>query len=335
MTFKEFDKLVRRYIQGECTPEEAERIEKWYASYDQKEIKDSISVQRKISIEKRLLHALQEREKIPARQKFLTLPYLSGMAAGVLLLIISVMLLDNKTGTLINPAETTANIKTRVVVNTGTQEKLLVLEDSSTILLQPGSEVIYASQRFSENREVSLSGEAFFKIKKDSHHPFLVYSGGLVTKVLGTSFNISALKNSKEVIVSVKTGKVSVFTSKEYNQQKIKQTFVLTTNQLAIYDPHADMVVKGEMKSDNEATKSRRTTPVHFANVPVHEIFKTFQDTYGIEIRFDNETLSSCTITTTMANESLFEKLDIICQAIGARYEIIDASIVIHGAGCN
>jgi transmembrane sensor len=96
--------------------------------------------------------------------------------------------------------------------NTTTAPILLTLPDSSTILLQPKSSVSYRKD-FVHNalREVYLSGEAFFTVSKNRRRPFVVYSNELVTKVLGTSFIVKAFEDARQVEVSVKTGKVSVF----------------------------------------------------------------------------------------------------------------------------
>lgn len=332
MTYQEFDKLLQRYLKGECTPEEAVLVEKWYASYD-KNITNILGDRQKASVEDRLWEAL-ETNKRSAKRRVLSRTYISGIAASLLLLVVSLWLLNDDIKAPSSPIESAVRTE-KIVSNTGATVIVHALTDGSSVALQPGSEIRYQSGQFSDNREIKLIGEAFFEVKKDKEHPFLVYTGGLVTKVLGTSFNVSARKDVKEIVVSVKTGRVSVFTQQEHKQQKeIKQEVILTPNQKAIYDTFSDKVVKGHV-TDPEKAKTERSSKIRFANVSVLEIFQTLEDNYGIEIRLDNANLSACTVTTTFANESLFEKLDIICQAIGADYKVVDASILIEGKGCN
>src|SRR5690606_37685879 len=92
----------------------------------------------------------------------------------------------------------------------------------------------------SGNREVKLTGEAFFEIKKDESRPFLVYAQGIVTKVLGTSFNIRARQGDEKIIVDVKTGKVAVFREKNSNEEP----YLLTPNQQVVYDLNSDKIVQ-------------------------------------------------------------------------------------------
>ncbi len=88
------------------------------------------------------------------------------------------------------------------------QKSRVTLPDGSTVFLNNNSRISYTS-KFVDQREIFLEGEAFFEVKKDSSKPFLVNSNGLVTKALGTSFNIKAHRGEK-VEVGLVTGKISV-----------------------------------------------------------------------------------------------------------------------------
>ena len=50
---------------------------------------------------------------------------------------------------------------------------------------------------------------------------------------------------------------------------------------------------------------------------------------------YDVDLLSKCTVTADLRNEPFFRKLDLICKAIGATYEVIDGQVVIITKGCN
>ena len=95
------------------------------------------------------------------------------------------------------------------VVNSGSTAQKVTLQDGSTVILEPGGELRY-NETFLNAREVYLSGDAFFEVTKDASRPFLVYANEITTKVLGTSFRIKANQGEKEIVVAVKTGKVSV-----------------------------------------------------------------------------------------------------------------------------
>lgn len=71
-----------------------------------------------------------------------------------------------------------------------------------------------------------------------------------------------------------------------------------------------------------------------FENAPVSEIFTALETAYGVDIVFDEETLSSCRLTTSLSAETLFDKLAVICEGIGASYKVVDAQVVVTGRGC-
>jgi hypothetical protein len=70
-----------------------------------------------------------------------------------------------------------------------------------------------------------------------------------------------------------------------------------------------------------------------FNNV-IAEVFKTLEKAYGINIVYDAEVMKNCYLTASLDDEPLFEKLNLICKTIDAKYEQVDAQIVIYSNGC-
>src|SRR5690606_4748296 len=97
----------------------------------------------------------------------------------------------------------------RTVKNDG-EPKQLLLPDGSTVWLNSESQIQYADNFTGKTREIFLSGEASFDVKRDESKPFIVHTGSLATQVLGTSFNIRAYIEQTDIEVTVSSGKVSV-----------------------------------------------------------------------------------------------------------------------------
>ncbi len=99
-----------------------------------------------------------------------------------------------------------------ILYSTGNDEKNLLVElsDGSRIFLNRNSELSYRSDFGKTGRNVSLRGEAFFEISKDTSKPFTIDAGNAYVKVVGTSFNVITSNQHSEVEVFVKTGKVLV-----------------------------------------------------------------------------------------------------------------------------
>ena len=221
--------------------------------------------------------------------------------------------------------------------NTSGEELRLHLSDGSTVILEGGSRFryqrVFANDQF---REVFLSGEAFFQVAKDPARPFLVHTGEVVTRVLGTSFRVKAPEDNGEVVVSVRTGKVSVYAlgHGEGEAESQKNGVILLPNQQVTYSREQYSFGKALVAQPEILTPSIKQSDFTFENTPIKEVFQVLQNAYGVEIIFDEDVMSNCFITAPLGSESLFDKLRIICRTIGARYEIIDARVVITSAGC-
>jgi hypothetical protein len=220
--------------------------------------------------------------------------------------------------------------------NNSQQIQKVELSDGSIVSLEPGGELRYP-EKFGQTREVFLSGEAFFEITKDAAHPFLVYANEVTTKVLGTSFRVTANKEAQEIVVAVKTGKVSV--SAKSSNSKFRDTSLdevtLTPNQQAIYDRNEHVVVKKVVEKP-VVVAEEAVIKNNYINEQVVQILEALSARYAVDIRYDAEALSECTLTSDVIDsEGLFDQLDIICSALGGSYRLEnDASIMIESNGC-
>lgn len=113
------------------------------------------------------------------------------------------------------------------------QKMLISLEDGSTVKLNAESSIAYSTD-FRNSREIELDGEAFFEVKKDPDHPFVVKTHGLTTRVLGTSFNVRSYQDENESSVVVETGKVSVTTPYSTGEAFLSPGQMITSNDLGL-----------------------------------------------------------------------------------------------------
>lgn len=222
------------------------------------------------------------------------------------------------------------------VINTSNEPMLVGLSDGSSVTLEKNSRLSYSKDFTGVEREVFLSGEAFFDVTKNPAKPFVVYANELVTKVLGTSFSIKAFEEDQRVIVSVKTGKVSVFANKSKTTESLAAKGVtLIPNQRAIFSRTKETLSRTLVEQPQIVISKEELTHFTFTNAPVASIFEALKKAYGVEIRYDEEVLSGCRLTTSLSNETLYERLDVICEAIDATYKVIEDQVVIAGKRCN
>ena len=331
MSPAEFKKLLDRYFDGECTAEEAAFVEKWY---------NNISSNNQLSdfdadqVEKRIWTEIK-----PAKRLYV--PYLRVAAAvGVIALVVgtvaNILFRQQQTSPI---AEVTVKQNENHVIetkNNGTSVHKIELPDGSVVTLSPHSSIRYPEKFDHNKRQVELTGEAFFNVKRDPSKPFMVYSDEIVTRVLGTSFRITAFQDREEIVVAVKTGKVSVYQTEQAKSSPQIKDVILTPNQQLVYKRSQEILKKEVVPSPSiVARDSSHYFAMEFDGMPVTEIFDVLEKNYGIEIRYDKSVLNNCVLTTKMNVEGFHERIDIICKAINADYTNTDGAVVINSKGCH
>lgn len=341
--------LLRKYLRGETTQQESAEVDEWHLFLQ--ENPDDIRLLDPFElniIEGKILDRIKAGIELPAEIKktrqakiasfFSKTPFKIAAAIAVIALI------GLEATRLMQKGLPSLTIETHVVpqlkkiTNYTSQIKQLLMEDGTVIMLKPNSSIEYPEKFSASDRKVQLKGEAFFDVTKDQGRPFIIGTNDVTIKVLGTSFNVVAYEGAKEISVAVKTGKVSVYAktkSGDANPQANSEEVILTPNQEVIYDTSKDYFSK-KLVAEPEIISAKPTLfETKYDGVPVAKILDVLEQNYGIKIQYDKKALSGCTLTTSMAEEGLYERIKIICKAIGAQYEITDTMVVIKSKGCH
>lgn len=224
-------------------------------------------------------------------------------------------------------------------INTTSAPLTVALPDGSQVTLQPASRISFNDRFQGAKREVYLTGEAFFQVQRNPEKPFYVYANELVTKVLGTSFTVKSYEDQAERQVVVRTGRVSVFSRKDW-QLAENQTqpevpgVVLTPNQQVVFNREEGHFHRTIIPNPAIIDSHFNRNVFVYDDTPVTQVFEQLEKAYGVDIVFDEQLLKQCTLTARFHEEPLTEKLALICQTIKASYQIVDAQIVISARGC-
>ncbi|ODS72833.1 MAG: hypothetical protein ABS46_20685 [Cytophagaceae bacterium SCN 52-12] len=269
-------------------------------------------------IERRQEHLRQDDTRI-RRQPF-RLPQWARMAASIVLLVgagLSAYLLwDSRV------------VFTETV--SGYERRTVTLADGSEIVLNLHSKLRYPQKFRKDKREVFLEGEAFFSVTKDDRKPFIVRSGAIETRVLGTSFDISA-RGENRYEVAVATGKVKVT---DLTTDGAGELAVLTPGQTLSYSAADGQAVVKEDTPGEVARWKDRT--ILFDNESMDKVLKVLGRRYGVKFTLENKKIGNCRVSMKIENESLqtvMEDIRVISnQSIG--YQIKDKTIIVTGKGC-
>ncbi len=220
------------------------------------------------------------------------------------------------------------------------RSRQVVLPDGSKVTLEAGATLQYPAGFLPGRREVYLNGAAFFEVTKHPDQPFFVYCGNIVTRVLGTSFTIRPNERDHQLEVSVKTGKVEVYEkSAASGVNENNNGVILLPNQKVIYEETGGQFVAAiadrpvpVTRIDSAAVSIQQGI---FDETPFARVLEYLQGSYGIDILVEDEGMYHCVFSGDISRQDFFTRLDVLCQATGASYEIKGTRILIKGRGCN
>lgn len=329
-----FDEIVERYCAGESSPEEEEMLDKWADTHFRQYTDHSVFMQEdeaqktKMQVWKKIRIGTKIRRKSKSwwgKGQFLT-----GMAASLIAVLAFAWFL------LTVPGEKSSKISV-----TGAETKNITqvpqrvsLPDGSTVVLETGARLVTDENYGKQARTVYLTGEAFFEVQPNAQIPFFVYTGELVTEVLGTSFRISSEGNKNTIEVSVITGKVSVYAGSEGDDKK-RNGVIATPNQKVIYNTELKTLRHDLMDAPQIIVPDADIPDFDFKGTPLTEVLKLMQQVYKIEIVVRNPVLNHCVFTGDLNGLDLYRQLDFICEVMGARYEIRGATVFVNGENCH
>jgi transmembrane sensor len=332
MTKQEFNEISKRYLDGTHS-EEDEKIIKSTLETQAHFSETNFNDQQRVEIEDRMWRNINK--EIDNRFSiFQIVSTTLGIAACLLIVFFLNFRKPDSIKELTSGIDSEQKEKFEIT-NTTLTEKEIKLEDGTLVLLKKNSSLRYDKEFNQSKRVVYLKGEAFFHVARNTKKPFFVYANNLVTKVLGTSFRIKAYDSDQDVTVIVKTGKVTVFSNKtEANLDPETQGMVLTPNQQVVFEKDEDKMMRSLVEKPAILISESELRDFTFKSTSINKIFDAIEKAYGVDIVFDEEILRNCKITTSLSNENLFDKLEVICAAIDANYKVVDAQIIIESHGC-
>ncbi|SEB06545.1 FecR family protein [Pedobacter hartonius] len=294
--------LLKKYLADECSPEEKERLEAWYSSFDHSPLPGRVQERFSLNKVKRtVLHQVHAEQPGVFR-----LPrYFRIAALFILLLSISFIIY--------RAADSSARSSKEYSALNG-QQKVLKLSDGSIVTLNSGS-VLKIQSDFKQNtREVSLSGEAFFQVAKDPSRPFIVSTGVLRTRVLGTAFNVQAYQNEEELTVTVAEGKVRVDQDAATGKQPNLSPGVTPGKQLVYNRTTQSTKV---IPADADHISAWRTGTVYIDNESIPAIARKLERRFNISIGLTGKVKSDCRYTLRIGDETLGKTLQVLTSVAG------------------
>ncbi|MDZ7691035.1 MAG: FecR domain-containing protein [Balneolaceae bacterium] len=324
------NRLIKKFFQNTCTPEEAAIVLEWFETLEGKKFLEHKLDTDIEKIKKTNLHLADpdlDSEKIyrsiqedfrsadtdfSARKTFLK--PLWRVAAVLLIGLVGSVFYYNmyyeKT-----ESSSVANAELKYFETNNNQQKKLTLVDGTKIKLNSNSQIWISSDFMQDSRVVRMEGEAFFDVASNTEKPFIINTDKASIKVLGTAFNVKSGVTKEELQVAVVEGNVSVSST---GAEEDKNSVILAGGQFGFLD-------NGEFGVENfgvENYLSWMKGRLVFEDLSLGQVCTQLSRIYEIDCKVMNESISDLKLSTNVSSVSSLEKvLSVISLSLDISYK--------------
>ena len=325
------DNLIARYLTGEASEDERNRLEKWMNESEENEkyFSDTRFVHDKAVASHKIIRVDVNKAwnsvqgqmhpktiSKPAKRIPLITFWMRIAAVFVLTIGISFWLYRNYHTKSLQP----------LLIESRNNTLAYKLTDSSRVFMNRHSEITYTADYGKKRRIVNLTGEAYFQVAHNKKKPFIVETEGTFVKDIGTSFNIKAYAVDSIVEVFVESGEVSFYTE---NNPGI----LLRKGEKGIYNKVTETFRKFNSAEPN--ILSYKSKVLIFRNTNLSEVLETLNSIYQTKITANNQELMNCRITVTFDNEDINTIVSIISETLHLQMVKTNDGYELEGDSCN
>ncbi len=196
------------------------------------------------------------------------------------------------------------SVQQSITYSTQKNRSTVYLPDNSEIILHANTVLSYNMNEESGQREVSITGEAYFKVKHNDNIPFVVNTNGVSIKVHGTEFNVCSYSSADKIVVSLVEGSISMSTS--------DKNIFLKPGEEALYNK-ADRTLS-VTEGDMELAKIWTGDKIRFENKSLNEVCRYLSKWYGVHIKIDPNIIGNQSYTFTVMGQPLTEIIEIMAS---------------------
>ena len=323
---KNIDELLMAYLLNELDDNSVAQVEQWISASDENGAKFEQIQKIWQSAELSNLHFDTESawnkvsDKIEKKSIFIK-NWIS-IAATIILLTGSYFVFQyiNK------PLETT----TLYANNSFTNDTLI---DGSVIILNENSQISYNSDFNKNKREITLKGEAFFDIERDTSKTFIINTTNSRVEVLGTSFNINSEPTDSLLTVFVNSGSV-LFSYQPEDTTMAYQEVRLSAGEKVTYNKNRGKVIVSSDSDLNQTDTYWIDNKLSFDGITLGKVVQILEIIYDVKIVLFNSELSNCRLTVSFDNNDIDQILEVIATTFNLELEQNKSTYILKGNAC-
>ncbi|WP_119080629.1 FecR family protein [Chitinophaga alhagiae] len=220
----------------------------------------------------------------------------------------------------------------------------LVLADGTAVWLNANSSITHSPGFNRTNRELTLTGEAYFKVAPDADRPFIIQAGGLKVKVLGTTFNIRSYPDEPNIETTLETGSVEItLDDQPGNKIQLKPGQKLsvdnTTSKMAAPGIPADsleapMLLLSKMRVDTAGNSTVdaawKEGKLVFDGDDFQRVVSKIEKWYNVTVVLENKNLYTTSFTGVFDNKSLTTVLNTLQETGKLAYRLENDTVYVR-----
>jgi ferric-dicitrate binding protein FerR (iron transport regulator) len=210
-----------------------------------------------------------------------------------------------------------------------------ILPDGSVVWLNAGSKLTYGKDFGLGKREVTLAGEGFFDVKKNTEKPFIISTSSINIRVLGTAFNVRAYPEDKNTETSLIRGSIELTIKSRPNDKIIlspNEKVIVQNTLAATYEKSAAVTEKPTVQAANTliSIKKLSINPIDstvfetqwinnqlvFRDESFYELSQKMERWYNVKIEIKDESLGEERLTGIFKTESVYQALEALKESI-------------------
>lgn len=173
----------------------------------------------------------------------------------------------------------------------------MMFQDGTRAYLNSDTRLKFPKKFSLSEREVFISGEAYFVVTENPKRPFIVNINEMSVKVLGTSFNVHAYPEENDITVFLEKGRIAL-------TAPTKEEYILSPQEKLIYDKENRKCTITKMK-ESKYISVWKNNIISFHDTPFSEVIKTLNRWYDVEFIVEDPTVLNNYLTITCEDTNL------------------------------
>ncbi len=332
---EENENLVEKFAEGNCRHDEALKviqgfkdprcritiyqalIKLWYKKDETKEnLRETVDLNSTLDRVHHRINIYREKEESGLRKRNRFNKILLRVAAVIFLPLLITSILYVHENLNLSKKE---GLYTEINVAYGSKLRT-ELPDGTVVWLNSGS-TLKDPQSFSKRkRQATLTGEAYFDVTTDRLHPFVVKTGTLDLKVLGTQFNVMAYPDENYISTTLEKGRISI--ERPGEGREISRLCFLEPGEHAVFQKKSGTIRK--FMTDTDKYTSWKEGKLIFRNDPLASVINRLERWYNADIEIiGDKKLPETPYSLTIEDETITQVLEYLSVASPISWEMI------------